>query len=186
MTPGATAYGAIDDGAIAVRGGKIAWMGPRADLPSREGEVHDLGGAWLTPGLIDCHTHLVFGGDRAGEFEQRLKGATYEEIARAGGGIRSTVAKTRAASEDELVRAGARRLAALMEEGVTTVEIKSGYGLDVENELKMLRAARRLGEIASRHGEDDVPRRACRAAGIPRPAGRLCGARRRPDARCGG
>jgi imidazolonepropionase len=146
MTPGTAAYGAVDDGAIGVRDGRIAWIGRRADLPSREGQVHDLGGAWVTPGLIDCHTHLVFGGDRAEEFEQRLKGATYEEIARAGGGIRSTVAKTRAAGEDELVHSGARRLAALMAEGVTTVEIKSGYGLDIDNELKMLRAARRLGE----------------------------------------
>jgi imidazolonepropionase len=145
MTADGPAYGAIEDGALAVRDGKIAWVGARADLPSREGKVHDLGGAWVTPGLIDCHTHLVFGGDRAGEFEQRLKGATYEEIARAGGGIRSTVAKTRKAGEDELVRSASRRLAALMEEGVTTVEIKSGYGLDIDNELKMLRAARRLG-----------------------------------------
>jgi imidazolonepropionase len=143
----ADGYGAIEDGAIAVRDGRIAWLGRRADLPSREAEVHDLGGGWVTPGLIDCHTHLVFGGDRAGEFEQRLKGATYEEIARAGGGIRSTVARTRAASEDELVRSASRRLAALLKEGVTTVEIKSGYGLDTENELKMLRAARRLGEM---------------------------------------
>jgi imidazolonepropionase len=146
MTAGGAAYGVIEDAALGVRAGKIAWLGRRADLPSREGKAHDLGGAWVTPGLIDCHTHLVFGGDRASEFEQRLKGATYEEIARAGGGIRSTVAKTRAASEDDLVRAGARRLTALMEEGVTTVEIKSGYGLDIDNELKMLRAARRLGE----------------------------------------
>jgi imidazolonepropionase len=143
----ADGYGAIEDGAIAVRDGRIAWLGRRADLPSREGKIHDLGGGWVTPGLIDCHTHLVFGGDRAGEFEQRLKGATYEEIARAGGGIRSTVARTRAASEDELVRSASRRLAALLKEGVTTVEIKSGYGLDTENELKMLRAARRLGEM---------------------------------------
>jgi imidazolonepropionase len=146
MTAGSTPYGAIEDGAIAVRQGRIAWVGPRAELPAAAGKVHDLGGAWVTPGLIDCHTHLVFGGDRAGEFEQRLKGATYEEIARAGGGIRSTVTKTRAASEEELLRSAGRRLEGLMAEGVTTVEIKSGYGLDVATEAKMLRVARRLGE----------------------------------------
>jgi imidazolonepropionase len=146
MTAGAAPYGAVEDAALCVRDGRIAWVGPASALPSRDGQVHDLGGAWVTPGLIDCHTHLVFGGDRAGEFEQRLKGATYEDIARAGGGIRSTVSKTRAASEEQLARSAARRLKALMDEGVTTVEIKSGYGLDVDSELKMLRVARRLGE----------------------------------------
>lgn len=146
MVPGA-AYGAVEDGAIAVRDGRIAWVGRRAELPSTmAGAVCDLGGRWVTPGLIDCHTHLVFGGDRAGEFELRLKGATYEEIARAGGGIRSTVAKTRAATEDELFAAARRRLESLLAEGVTTVEIKSGYGLDVATEVKMLRVARRLGQ----------------------------------------
>jgi imidazolonepropionase len=144
MVPGRP-YGAIDDGAIAVRDGLIAWVGPRAALPDRGGVHHDSGGRWITPGLIDCHTHLVFGGDRAEEFEMRLNGATYEEIARAGGGIKSTVTRTRAASEDQLYQSGARRLKALMAEGVTTVEIKSGYGLDIENEAKMLRVARRLG-----------------------------------------
>jgi imidazolonepropionase len=146
MTAGGPAYGAIEDGAIAVRDGRIAWVGRRADLPAGAWATNDLGGAWVTPGLIDCHTHLVFGGDRAGEFEQRLNGATYEEIAKAGGGIRSTVTRTRAASEDELLKAAGRRLKSLLAEGVTTVEIKSGYGLDVESEAKMLRVARRLGE----------------------------------------
>jgi imidazolonepropionase len=147
MTAGGAPYGAIEDGAIAVRDGRIAWVGRRGDLPEGAKAIHDLGGAWVTPGLIDCHTHLVFGGDRAGEFEQRLKGATYEEIARAGGGIRSTVARTRAASEEELLKSAGKRLASLLAEGVTTIEIKSGYGLDVESEAKMLRVARRLGEV---------------------------------------
>jgi len=147
---GAEAYGAIDDGAIAVAAGRIAWVGPRAKLPGAAKdlarELHDLEGRWLTPGLIDCHTHLVYGGDRAAEFELRLKGAGYAEIAQAGGGIVSTVAATRAASEEDLLRAARLRLDALLAEGVTTVEIKSGYGLDLENELKQLRVARALGE----------------------------------------
>ncbi len=147
MRPGAAPYGAVEDGVIALKGGRIAWVGPRTELPGQGAETHDLGGAWVTPGLIDCHTHIVFGGDRAGEFEQRLKGATYEEISRSGGGIRSTVARTRAASEGELLESAARRLKALLAEGVTTIEIKSGYGLDIENEMKMLRVARRLGEM---------------------------------------
>jgi len=146
----AEAYGAIDDGAIAVAAGRIVWAGPRAKLPGAAKdlarEVHDLEGRWLTPGLIDCHTHLVYGGDRAAEFELRLKGASYAEIAQAGGGIVSTVAATRAASEEDLLRAARPRLDALLAEGVTTVEIKSGYGLDLENELKQLRVARALGE----------------------------------------
>jgi imidazolonepropionase len=138
-------YGAIDDGAIGVRDGTIAWAGPRTELPTGADVTHDAGGRWITPGLIDCHTHLVFGGDRAEEFEMRLTGATYEEIARAGGGIKSTVSKTRAAGEEELYRSAAGRLGALMREGVTTIEIKSGYGLDIETEAKMLRVARKLG-----------------------------------------
>jgi imidazolonepropionase len=145
MAPGHP-YGAVEDGAIAVRDGVIAWVGHRRDLLAEAATVHDLGGRWITPGLIDCHTHLVFGGDRAEEFEMRLNGATYEEIARAGGGIKSTVGKTRAASEDALYHSAANRLKMLMREGVTTVEIKSGYGLDIETEAKMLRVARRLGE----------------------------------------
>ncbi len=148
MAAGAASYGAIEPGGIAVKDGQIAWIGPLASLPDdaarRTREVRDLDGRWVTPGLIDCHTHLVFGGDRAHEFELRLQGATYEEIARAGGGIRSTVTATRAADEDALVAAALPRLDALLAEGVTTVEIKSGYGLDTETECRMLRAARRL------------------------------------------
>ncbi|MGQ0663150.1 MAG: imidazolonepropionase [Pseudomonadota bacterium] len=141
-----TAYGAIRDGALGVKDGRIAWVGARSRLPkSGRGVVHDARGRWITPGLIDCHTHLVYGGDRAEEFEQRLGGATYEQIARAGGGIRSTVAKTRAASADELFASAGRRLSRLLEEGVTTIEIKSGYGLDIETETKTLGVARRLG-----------------------------------------
>ncbi len=146
---GGAPYGAIEDGAIGVEAGRIAWVGPRAELPGAAEtlarDVHDLEGRWLTPGLIDCHTHLVYGDDRATEFEQRLKGASYAEIAQAGGGIVSTVAATRAASEEELLSAARPRLDALLAEGVTTVEIKSGYGLDLENELKQLRVARALG-----------------------------------------
>ncbi len=148
MTPDGAAYGAVEDGALAVRGGRIAWLGLRADLPAgserQAARVIDAEGRWITPGLIDCHTHIVFAGNRAEEFERRLAGASYEDIARAGGGILSTVAATRDAGEDALVESAAGRLAKLCAEGVTTVEIKSGYGLDTETELKMLRAARRL------------------------------------------
>ena len=147
---GGAPYGAVEDGALAAEGGIISWVGPRAELPgapeSLARQVHDLDGRWLTPGLIDCHTHLVYGGDRAGEFEARLQGAGYEEIAKAGGGIVATVKATRAASEYELIGAARPRLAALIAEGVTTVEIKSGYGLELATELKQLRAARALGE----------------------------------------
>ncbi len=139
-------YGAVDDGAILIADGRIVWVGPCADLPDHQAERTDrLDGRWVTPGLIDCHTHLVFGGDRSGEFEQRLQGVTYEEMARAGGGIVSSVRATRAASEDDLFASAMRRLAGLKATGVTTVEIKSGYGLDRETELKMLRVARRIG-----------------------------------------
>jgi imidazolonepropionase len=148
MTAGGAPYGAIEDGAIAVEGGRIAWVGPRSELPGPPASLarrrHDLAGAWLTPGLIDCHTHIVFGGDRAREFELRLQGASYEEIARAGGGIRSTVALTRAASEADLLASAQPRVDAFRREGVTTIEVKSGYGLDAGNEAKMLRVARRL------------------------------------------
>ncbi len=147
---GGAPYGAIEGGALAAQDGKIAWLGPARELPgppeSLARECHDLEGRWVTPGLIDCHTHLVYGGDRAREFELRLEGATYEELARAGGGILSTVKATRQASEDQLVEGALPRLGALLAEGVTTVEIKSGYGLELASELKQLRAARRLGE----------------------------------------
>jgi imidazolonepropionase len=140
------AFGAIENGAIGIQDGSIVRVGGRTELAGYQArKVEPLNGAWITPGLVDCHTHLVFGGDRAGEYEQRLEGATYEEIARAGGGIASTVKATRAATLDELVEASRPRLRALMRGGVTSVEIKSGYGLDIETELKMLRAAGALG-----------------------------------------
>lgn len=146
MLPGGAPYGLIADGAVAAKGRRIAWVGPRADLPGPAAETHDCQGGLITPGLIDCHTHLVFAGNRAAEFERRLQGATYEQIAREGGGILATVAATRAADEDALVATAAPRLARLMADGVTTIEIKSGYGLEEETELRMLRAARRLGD----------------------------------------
>lgn len=141
-------YGLIEHGAIACRDGRIDWTGPMQSLPpeaARAAMVVDCGGALVTPALIDCHTHLVFAGDRAGEFEQRLLGASYEDIARAGGGIASTVRATRAAGEDALVQIGLTRARALAADGVATIEIKSGYGLDSASELAMLRAARRIG-----------------------------------------
>jgi imidazolonepropionase len=146
MLPGASVLGGH---AIGIDGGRIAFVGPAAHLPTewRKAEPHDFGGRLVTPALIDCHTHLVHGGNRAREFEMRLEGATYEEIARAGGGIVSTVAATRKLSEDELVAQALPRIDALLAEGVATVEIKSGYGLTISDELKMLRAARRLGEL---------------------------------------
>jgi imidazolonepropionase len=134
-------------GVVAAKDGKVTFVGPERDLPTswEAAETVKLDGRWITPGLIDCHTHLVYGGDRAHEFELRLKGASYEEIARAGGGIVSTVTKTRAASEDDLYAQSARRARALLRDGATTIEIKSGYGLDLVTETKTLRAARRLG-----------------------------------------
>jgi imidazolonepropionase len=145
MSAGAAPYGIVEDGAIALSGGRIAWVGPAAELPaSGRCETRSLDGRWLTPALIDCHTHLVFAGNRAEEFELRLQGVSYEEIARSGGGIMSTVNATRAASSDALQNATAQRLHALKGEGVATVEIKSGYGLDVETELRMLKVIRAL------------------------------------------
>ncbi|HEY4163030.1 MAG TPA: imidazolonepropionase [Dongiaceae bacterium] len=136
-------YGAIDDAAIGIKDQRIAWVGKRGDLPGYNSKERlDLAGRWVTPGLIDCHTHLVYGGDRANEFEMRLKGATYEELAKAGGGIISTVKATRAASEATLIAQATKRLATILSEGATVIEIKSGYGLDLESERRMLRAAR--------------------------------------------
>jgi imidazolonepropionase len=166
MTPGAP-YGLVRDAALAIKDGRIAWIGPQAALPgSPEAlarEVRPLGGLWITPGLIDCHTHLVFGGNRAQEWEQRLNGATYEEIARAGGGILSTVRATRGATEEELAVSAGERLDALTAQGVTTVEIKSGYGLNLRNEVKCLKAA---GRLASR-GRARVVRTLLAAHAIP-------------------
>jgi imidazolonepropionase len=146
-------YGLVDDAALVVEGDSLAWVGPHLELPAelraRCTVQHDAGGALITPGLIDCHTHLVYGGNRAQEFEQRLNGASYEEIARAGGGIASTVQATRAASGAELLSSGGRRLHQLVNEGVTTVEIKSGYGLTLEHERKCLQVARALGQSHS-------------------------------------
>jgi imidazolonepropionase len=139
------AFGAIEDGAIGIQDGRIVRVGRRIDLAGyRARSFEKLGGAWVTPGLVDCHTHLIFAGDRAGEFEQRLNGASYEAIARAGGGILSTVRATRLASRDALVDSARPRLRALIKGGVTTVEIKSGYGLDTPTEIKLLEAARML------------------------------------------
>jgi imidazolonepropionase len=148
MTEAATGYGEVTGAALAIGDGKIVWLGKEADLPEykKSGvEIIDGQGKWLTPGLIDCHTHLVYGGNRANEFEMRLQGKSYQEIAQAGGGIISTVKATRAATESALLASALPRLTALHQEGVTTVEIKSGYGLDLENEIKMLNVA---GELA--------------------------------------
>jgi imidazolonepropionase len=141
--------GHLPDGVLAIRDGRIAWVGPAAQLDSLQWSAEvatDARGLWITPGLIECHTHLVYAGDRSNEFAARLRGATYEEISRAGGGIVSTMRATRGASEDELLAQSLPRARALASEGVTTLEVKSGYGLDLDSELKMLRVARRLGE----------------------------------------
>ena len=167
LAEGAEGLGIVEPGAIAAREGRIAFVGPRSSCPAEAAEEIDCGGRWITPGLIDCHTHLVFGGDRALEFELRLKGASYEEIARSGGGIVSTVAATRAASETDLVHSALPRLDHLIAEGCTAVEIKSGYGLDLETELRMLRAARRLATerdvtiLATFLGAHALPPEAC-------------------------
>lgn len=149
MVPGAGAYGLIAQAAICVEGAEIRWVGSAGDVPEafRDAPVWSLDGRLVTPALIDCHTHIVHGGHRAREFEMRLEGASYEEIARAGGGIASTVSATRAANEESLLADALPRVDALIAEGVGTVEIKSGYGLDLETELRMLRVARRIGEM---------------------------------------
>ena len=150
MTENGTPYGAITGGAVAVKDGRIAFVGPAADLPDISSSmiVEDCCGKWVFPGFIDCHTHLVFGGNRAREFEERLNGVSYEEIAKRGGGILSTVKATRAASLEELTRLAIGRIERLAEGGVTTVEIKSGYGLTTADEIKMLKAAKAAGKAA--------------------------------------
>jgi len=148
LAVGRAGLGTVERGAVAVEAGRIVHAGPEADVPqafAARAETVDCGGRWITPGLIDCHTHLVHAGDRANEFEMRLDGATYEEVARAGGGIVSSVRALRAADEDALLAQSLPRLDALIAEGLTTVEMKSGYGLDLDNERKTLRVARRLG-----------------------------------------
>jgi imidazolonepropionase len=149
MTDGANSYGTTENTALAISDGKISWLGHATDLPEYDAntvKVIDGQGKWLTPGLVDCHTHLVYGGNRANEFEMRLQGKSYQEIANAGGGIVSTVSATRKASEEELFAAALPRLTALHQQGVTSIEIKSGYGLDTENEIKMLKVAGQLAE----------------------------------------
>jgi len=148
LAPGSAGLGVVERGAVASRAGRIAYAGAEHALPSPgAAEMVDCGGRWITPGLVDCHTHLVYAGNRAAEFEQRLAGASYAEIARAGGGVASSVAATREASIERLVAETLPRLDALMAEGVTTVEVKSGYGLNLPSEMKQLRAARRLTEL---------------------------------------
>ncbi|MEM9495400.1 MAG: imidazolonepropionase [Pseudomonadota bacterium] len=149
MVEGTTPYGLIDDGAVVVESGRVAWRGKRADLPHQYTDIEVVGleGRLVTPALIDCHTHIVYGGNRAREFEMRLNGASYEEIARQGGGIVSTVAETRSASDEELLAAALKRVDALMREGVRVIEIKSGYGLTIDHEIRMLRVARRIAEL---------------------------------------
>ncbi|CCM78730.1 imidazolonepropionase [Rhizobium mesoamericanum] len=150
LDPQKPSLGVIEKGAIVTEGGRVSFVGPEADLPVsaiERAQITDLEGRWVTPGLVDCHTHIVYGGNRAREFEMRLEGATYEEIARAGGGIVSSVKATNALSVEGLVQAALPRLDSLISEGLTTIEVKSGYGLNVEGELKMLRAARKLERL---------------------------------------
>ena len=146
MRDGVADYGVIDDGAIAIRDGRLLWLGARAEMPATDArETRSLARRWVTPALIDCHTHLVFAGDRAAEFEQRQRGASYADIARRGGGIMSTVRATRAATADELFASAVQRARTLLRDGVATIEIKSGYGLDTDSEIKSLEVARRIG-----------------------------------------
>ena len=170
LAPGRPGLGIVERGAVAAKDGRIVFAGPAAELPADLDAARRvaLDGRWITPGLIDCHTHLVYAGDRAHEFELRLAGASYEDIARAGGGIVSTVKATRAASEDDLVHASLPRLDRLIAEGVTTVEIKSGYGLDRATEMRMLaRRAPAWTRAGYRRGHQ-LSRRACAAAGSRR------------------
>lgn len=145
MAATADGYGELRDGAVRVKNGRIAWVGPRAAAPLDDADLVDCAGAWITPGLIDCHTHIVHAGNRSAEFEARLNGASYADIARAGGGIMATVRATRAATADDLLAQSAPRVLRLLAEGITTIEIKSGYGLDLAAERLMLQAARALG-----------------------------------------
>ena len=151
MQDGEPDYGIVEESAaMAIRDGRIVWIGPVSDLPEHHAsEQRSMAGRWMTPALIDCHTHLIFGGDRAAEYEQRLRGVSYEDIARAGGGIMSTVLATRDASADELFAAALPRVNALANEGVATLEIKSGYGLDCATEIRMLEVARQLGTASA-------------------------------------
>jgi len=147
---GGGAYGSMQDAALAIKGERIVWLGTaeegRERAQAQDATIHDVRGQWITPGLIDCHTHLVYGGNRVAEFEQRLCGASYEDIARAGGGIQSTVRETRAATAESLYESARARLKCLMAEGITTIEIKSGYGLELGAERRILEVARQLGE----------------------------------------
>lgn len=166
MTEGSCGYGDIKYAALAIGDGKIVWLGKESDLPEYDKnrvDIIDGKGQWITPGLIDCHTHIVYGGNRANEFEMRLEGKSYEEIAQAGGGIVSTVKATREASEASLFASALKRLSSMQNEGVTTVEVKSGYGLDTKNELKMLRVATELGN----HVAVDIKRTFLGAHALP-------------------
>ena len=165
--------GTVDDGLLACRDGLLIYAGPAADAPpGLEGlQVEDCEGRWITPGLIDCHTHLVHAGNRANEFEQRLNGVSYEAIARSGGGILSTVNATRAASEAQLLAESLPRLDALLAEGLTTIEVKSGYGLSLDHERRQLRAARALATRTTCHGDHNLSERPHDTARVYRPAG---------------
>ena len=175
MERGARPYGLVDDGAVAVEDGRIAWCGPAAAVPDDRSTWprRDLDGRLVTPALIDCHTHIVYGGDRAREFEMRLEGMSYEDVARAGGGIFSTVEATRRTDPDALLAGALPRVDALIAEGVSTIEIKSGYGLDVETELAMLRTARRIADDAPGAGAHELPRRPRGAPGVRGPLRRV-------------
>ena len=147
MTMAPPGLGLVEDGIVACADGKILYAGPRRDAPAFDGEVVDCEGRWISPGLIDCHTHLIYAGNRAAEFEQRLSGFSYAQIARNGGGIRATIEATRQASLEELVTLALARLDVMISQGTTTVEVKSGYGQSLVDELKQLRAARKLGQM---------------------------------------